>query len=123
VVTGCGGRPEGMANAVANHPGSVPRTPYRRARPCAPLPGAVGTGGGSVCQASPHEGCYPLLAASGDGPQQVVAVGALGARLSRASRLCAAHGQWLQELGTRFQLVWATANRLLSLRLGPLPNR
>ena len=43
-------------------------------------------------------------------------------------RLCTAHGEWLQELGTRFQIVWATAwgakaNRLLAplLRLPELP--
>jgi len=43
-------------------------------------------------------------------------------------RLCAAHGDWLQELATRFQLVWATgwgmeANRVLAprLRLPELP--
>jgi hypothetical protein len=37
-------------------------------------------------------------------------------------RLCPAHGPWLQELATRFQIVWATAwgdeaNRLLAPRL------
>lgn len=43
-------------------------------------------------------------------------------------RLCAAHGPWLQELATRFQIVWATAwgadaNRLLAplLQLPDLP--
>lgn len=43
-------------------------------------------------------------------------------------RICAEHGQWLSELATRFQLVWATAwgteaNRLLGslLRLPDLP--
>jgi HAD domain in Swiss Army Knife RNA repair proteins len=43
-------------------------------------------------------------------------------------RLCSAHGSWLQELATRFQIVWATAwgadaNRLLAplLRLPELP--
>jgi HAD domain in Swiss Army Knife RNA repair proteins len=43
-------------------------------------------------------------------------------------RICAAHGTWLQELATRFQLVWASAwgdeaNRLLAplLRLPQLP--
>jgi HAD domain in Swiss Army Knife RNA repair proteins len=43
-------------------------------------------------------------------------------------RLCPAHGRWLQELATRFQLVWATAwgasaNRLLAplLQLPELP--
>ncbi len=43
-------------------------------------------------------------------------------------RVCAAHGRWLRELATRFQLVWATAwgveaNRLLAplLRLPGLP--
>lgn len=38
-------------------------------------------------------------------------------------RVCAAHGQWLQELAARFELVWATAwgdnaNRLLAPLLG-----
>jgi HAD domain in Swiss Army Knife RNA repair proteins len=38
-------------------------------------------------------------------------------------RLCAAHGVWLRELATRFEIVWATAwgaeaNRLLSPVLG-----
>jgi len=43
-------------------------------------------------------------------------------------RLCLAHGSWLQELGTRFQIVWASAwgpdaNRLLAplLQLPDLP--
>jgi hypothetical protein len=43
-------------------------------------------------------------------------------------RLCPAHGSWLQELATRFQIVWATAwgadaNRLLAplLRFPDLP--
>jgi HAD domain in Swiss Army Knife RNA repair proteins len=43
-------------------------------------------------------------------------------------RLCAAHGPWLQELATRFQIVWATAwgadaNQLLAplLQLPDLP--
>jgi hypothetical protein len=41
-------------------------------------------------------------------------------------RLCAAHGDWLRELGARFQIVWATgwgaaANRVLAPRLR-LPN-
>jgi hypothetical protein len=43
-------------------------------------------------------------------------------------RMCPAHGSWLQELATRFQLVWATAwgehaNRLLAplLQLPVLP--
>jgi hypothetical protein len=43
-------------------------------------------------------------------------------------RLCAAHGPWLRELATRFQIVWATAwgadaNRLLAplLQLPDLP--
>jgi HAD domain in Swiss Army Knife RNA repair proteins len=43
-------------------------------------------------------------------------------------RLCRAHGPWLQELATRFQIVWATAwgteaNRLLAplLELPDLP--
>lgn len=43
-------------------------------------------------------------------------------------RLCAAHGPWLQELTTRFEIVWATAwgaeaNRLLAplLELPELP--
>ena len=43
-------------------------------------------------------------------------------------RLCPAHGSWLQELATRFQIVWATAwgadaNRLLAplLRCPDLP--
>jgi hypothetical protein len=42
-------------------------------------------------------------------------------------RLCAAHGPWLQELATRFQIVWATAwgadaNRLLTrlLQISPI---
>lgn len=38
-------------------------------------------------------------------------------------RLCAAHGPWLQQLTTRFEIVWATAwgakaNRLLAPLLG-----
>ena len=43
-------------------------------------------------------------------------------------RLCAAHGPWLRELATRFQIVWATAwgtsaNRLLAplLQIPDLP--
>jgi len=43
-------------------------------------------------------------------------------------RLCAAHGPWLQELATRFRIVWATAwgdeaNRLLAplLQIPDLP--
>ena len=43
-------------------------------------------------------------------------------------RLCTAHGPWLQELATRFQIVWATAwgadaNRLLAplLQIPDLP--
>jgi len=43
-------------------------------------------------------------------------------------RLCSAHGPWLQELATRFQIVWATAwgadaNRLLAplLQIPDLP--
>jgi hypothetical protein len=43
-------------------------------------------------------------------------------------RLCAAHGPWLQELATRFQIVWATAwgaeaNRSLAplLQVSDLP--
>ena len=43
-------------------------------------------------------------------------------------RLCPAHGPWLQELATRFQIVWATAwgadaNRLLAplLQIPDLP--
>jgi HAD domain in Swiss Army Knife RNA repair proteins len=38
-------------------------------------------------------------------------------------RLCAGHGEWLRELGRRFEVVWATAweteaNRLIAPRLG-----
>ena len=43
-------------------------------------------------------------------------------------RVCAGHGDWLRELGSRFSLVWATAwgedaNRRLAPLLGldPLP--